>query len=206
MKKRFIAVILACVLLMTQLLSCGMGRKPLTECGEEVISLMVQLLESDEYIKMLSFAKDYEEKTKELRDTDYSKSLAVYELTIPEEYFFDEKLEKEKLSEELYEYLSSNGYSSFASTVNNTSEYMVVSSIFAAQKCFADKSFDRNRIYLYVFENGAPIAISFVCAGDGVFKAHGNFILNDNFSADSEESIKKSCGSFGFDDVTVEKK
>ena len=207
MKRRLFAVLLACILLMTLLASCNGTSKSLAECGEDVISLMAEMLESEEYKSLYNLPSEYDDQVNMLREGDYSKSIAVYELLISEEELLDNTIDKDGLSKELYEYICSSAYVSFASRINQTSgvDAMAVSAVFTAQKIYANKDIDTNRVYLFVFEDGCPIAVTFVVDGKDLLRAVGHFIMNDKFIAENENSIKESCEALGINDVTVTK-
>ena len=206
MKRKLFTVLLSCILLLTLLISCNANPKSLTECGEGVISLMAEMLESEEY-KSLYLPAAYDDQVNMLREGNYSKSIAVYELLISEEELLDKTINKDELSKELYEYICSSAYVSFASRINQTSgvEAMAVSAVFTAQKTYANKDIDTNRIYLFVFENGCPIAVTFVVDENDSLRVVGHFIMNDEFIAEDENSIKESCEALGIHDVTVKK-
>ena len=207
MYRKLFAVLLACVLLLTLFTSCSGKSKSLTECGEDVISLMVEMLESEEYKSLYNFTSAYDDQVNILREENYSKSIAVYELLVSEEELLDKTIDKDGLSKELYEYICSSAYVSFASRINQISgvEAMAISTIFTAQKSYANKDIDTSRIYLFVFENGCPIAVTFVVDGNDLLRAVGRFIVNDKFITEDENSIKESCEAFGINDVTVKK-
>ncbi|MBE6694287.1 MAG: hypothetical protein E7589_05955 [Ruminococcaceae bacterium] len=210
MKSKLFIGLLIGVLLMTLFTSCNGTTKSFIECGEEVISFMAEMVENEAYISLYDLPDAYDETISKLREGDYSKSLAVYELSIPaEEMFevFDAAIKKEHFSEDLYKYVCSSAYVSFASRINQRSgaEAISVSSAFSARKTFASKSIDAYKIYLYVFENGCPIAITFVANSDGSFSAVGHFIINDAFVTNDEYSIQQSCEASGIKDVTVKK-
>ena len=207
MNRKLFAVLLACVLLLTLLGSCNEKNKSLTECGEDVISLMAEMLESEEYKSLYNLPSAYDDQVNMLREGNYSKSIAVYELLISEEELLDKTIDKDGLSKELYEYICSSAYVSFASRINQISgvEAMAVSAVFTAQKTYANKDIDTNRIYLFVFENGCPIAVTFVVDGNDSLRAVGHFIVNDKFITEDENSIKESCEALGINDVTVKK-
>ena len=207
MKRKLFTVLLACILLLTLLASCNGNPKSLTECGEDVISLMAEMLESEEYKSLYNLPAAYDDQVNMLCEGNYSQSIAVYELIISEEELLDKTIDKDELSKELYEYICSSTYVSFASRINQTSgvEAMSVSAVFTAQKTYANKNIDASKIYLYVFEKGCPIAVTFVADGEDSLRAVGHFIMNDEFIVEDENSIKKSCEALGITGTTVQK-
>ena len=209
MKRRFLAELLICVLLISLLTSCSTRSKPLTECGEEVISLMAEMIESEEFRSLYTLPDDYDDGIEELCEGNYSKSSAVYELLIPEDELLDTAVgvDEDELSEDLYKYICMMSYNSFATRINQASgsESITLSAVFSAQKSFVNKHTDASKIYLYVFKKGNPVVVTFTEDGEGIIKAVGHFIINDTFETDDEDSIKESCEALGIKDVTVKK-
>ena len=210
MKRKISIGLLIGILIITIFTSCNGTTKSLVECGEEVISLMAEMIDNENYGALYNLPAAYDETISNLRDGNYSKSSAVYELSIPEDELFesiDTTIDKESFSEDLYKHVCSSAYVSFASRINQKSgvEAMSVSSAFSAQKSFVNKEMDANKVYLYVFENGCPVLMTFVSGEEGAFRAVGYFIINDTFVTDDEHSIIESCKTLGISGVTVEK-
>lgn len=209
MKPKLLIVLLISVLLMTMLPSCGGASKSLAECGEEVISVMADMVENEDFKSLYHIPSEYDDTIQKLREGDYGKCKAVYELTIPEEELMEahgSDIEWENFSEELYEYLCSTVYVSFATRINRGYDATIASSIYAAQKTFVSREADGNKVYVYTFEKGCPITVTFVAGEDGSVRATGYFIINDDFVTDDESSIEKSCKALGIEGVTVTKK
>ena len=69
--------------------------------------------------------------------------------------------------------------------------------ICTAGKTFVSTEGDGDAIYLYVYENACPAAVSFVRGEDNSVSASGTFILNDGFDASSHESLEEFFGEAG---------
>ncbi len=207
MKRKLIAGLLSCVVLVMLFASCNKEPSTLTECGTEVISLMAEMIESEDYQSLYNLSAAYDEAISKLREGNYAKSIAVYELSVPMEALLDTAVSEDAYSEDLYQYICSSAYMSLASRVNQSSdvEAVVVSTVFCAQKSFVNENSVGNKIYLYVFESGCPIALTFATDGDNIVRAVGHFILNDAFLTDDEQSIEESCEALGIKGVTVKK-
>ena len=210
MKRKIFIVLLIGLLLMTILTSCNETTKSLVDCGEDVISLMTEMVDSENYRLLYNLPAAYDKTISNLRNGNYSKSSAVYELSISEDDLFElinTNIDKESFSEDLYKNVCSSAYISFASLINQKGgvEAMSISTAFSAQKSFVNKEMDANKVYLYVFENGCPILITFVAGEDGSFRAVGYFIINDTFVTDDEYSIIESYKASGINNVTVKK-
>ena len=192
MKRRFLVLLLACVMVTTVFSSC-VKEKTLAEYGEEVISLMVEAVGNEDYKALYGSAPHYAETIDGIKAGDYSKIKAIYELVITEEDILSQQgfdVDEESMSAELYSYICSSAYTSFGSKINiktGDTDAIIAASIFAMQKSFVSAK-DVNKIYLYVFENGTPIAVTFVSGGDRVIKASGGFIINEDFVSRVEEN------------------
>ncbi len=101
--------------------SCNGKTKSLAECGEDVISLMAEMIESEDYKSLYNLPVEYEDQVNRLSEGNYSKSIAVYEILISEDELLDKTIHKQGLSKELYEYICSSAYVSFASRINQAS-------------------------------------------------------------------------------------
>jgi len=207
MKNKLLTVFLCLALLTGVLSSCATKDKFLKECGEDVISMMVEMLENDEYKEIYGVSDQYDETISKLREGNYEKRAEIYELTVPIDQLLEKSFDEDDFSKDVYTYLCSSAYTSFVSRINIASgvDSVATSSMFTAQKCFTNNKVEENTIYLYVFEDAYPIAVTFTVSGDNTLRALGNFILNDEFDTDDEDSIKKSCKDLGISGVKVNK-
>lgn len=208
--RRIFAGLMALILSASIFTACRVKSVSLEARGAEVIALMAEMVKSEEYLSQYAFGLGQEAKdtVEEMRETDYSDYTAVYEITASEWKIPGVNINKDKLSETLYEYASSSYVTSFASSINLKSgtDKIVLSSTFTASLTFGGADLDSNKLYIYTFEGGYPIAVAFVKGKDGSFRASGNFIFSDDFVCDSEESIESFCKQFGITDIAVKKK
>jgi len=185
--------------------SCGsqVQGRTVKACGAAVIALMADMVQCESYASLYSTAPAYDETIAILRSGEYDKPTAVYALSVPENELmvFDEST----VSDTLADYLHSAACLSFASRINQYSgiDELAVSTIYAAQMTFVSTELTDNVIYLYTFENGAPIAVSFLPGEDHTVRAVGYFLLCDALVTDSAQSIESSLKTIGFDGVIV---
>lgn len=196
MKRRLFVLLIACVIL-TMVFSSCVKSKALIEYGEEVIALMAEAAGNEDYIALHGGLNAFDKMIDGINAGDYSEIKAVYELVISEDKLFNNMGD---MSLELNSYIGSKTYTSFANVVNNRSgeNAIAVSSVLAIEKSFVcDKGVDT--VYLYVFENGKPITVAFVSDGDGVIRAVGNFIMNEEFVSDIEK--KDGLSKYGLSEA-----
>ncbi|MBR3751493.1 MAG: hypothetical protein IKK58_06940 [Clostridia bacterium] len=205
MKKGLIITAFICILLML-FTSCsgGIGDTLLNDQGKQVVSLMAEMANSDEYRHIYYYINSYDEVIAKLREGDYSRIASVYELSVPTTVLLDAYIDDNALSPALNEHVYARAYSMFAPRLIQAGglDAMAVSSLFSAQKSFACLAPAGNKIYLYTFQSGYPIAVTFI-AGDDSYRATGYFIINDEFKTDSEQAISDSCKASGINGVTA---
>ena len=209
--KKLLLIFTVCLLCLTAV-SCDTPTKSLVERGDEIVSMVAEMVNSEEYVQaMIGNVNAYEEQISRVKAVDFSNPSAKYEL----EFDVDELMKKlangkfdfEKLSEPFKDKISAGVGNSLASAVTSKSgsDKLVVASIFNATKCFVDESIKENEYLLYVFEPGCSMLISFVPHEDGAVSASGVLVLNDDFKTDSEEQIEQSFKELGCGEISVNK-
>ena len=209
MKKSIL--ILTVLVLCISMVSCNGASKSALDRGDEIVELVSEMVNSDEYINiMLGNVSACEDLLSEIREVEFS-SAAIYELKVSEDELIElltaKRGDANKLSESLQDKLVDGLGSSFASYINlgTSTEKMVMSSVFNASKCFVDKSIKENQYLLYVFESGYSMLISFVPHEDGAVTASGNLILNDRLELDTADQVEASLKFLGINTITATK-
>ena len=208
MKKLLLLVVVCFLCLIVG--SCDAPTRSFTEYGDEVVAMVSEMANNDEYIRaMIGNISGYDEEFSKVKTIDFSNPSAKYELEID----LDELMKKlsngkydfEKLSEPLQDKISAGLGNSLASAVTSKSgsDKLVVASILSAGKCFVDESIKESKYLLYVFEPGCSMLISFVPGEGGAVSASGVLILNDNFKTDSEEQIELSFKELGCGEISA---
>ena len=205
--KRVLAVVLAMTMTFV-LCACGgdsgkaSGGKTLLEHGLDVVATMDEMADSDEYISFYSGNKEMAEIVKEIGKGDHSTPVAVYKITVDEKAMeaWDMLSGLEGLSENLKTAMRQKAFGAALITqinAQNGATTLAATTICAAGKTFVSTEGDGDAIYLYVYENACPAAVSFVRGEDNSVSASGTFILNDGFDASSHESLEAFFGEAG---------
>ena len=205
--KRILAVVLAMTMTFA-LCACGgdggkaSGGKTLLEHGLEVVATMDEMAGSDEYINFYTGSKDMAEIVKDIGKGDHSAPVAVYKITIDKEAIeaWDMLSGLEGLSETLKTAMRQKAFGAALITqinAQNGASTLAATTICTAGKTFVSSEGDGDAIYLYVYENACPAAVSFVKGEDNSVSASGTFILNDGFDASSPESLEAFFGETG---------
>lgn len=205
--KRILAVVLAMTMTFA-LCACGgdsgkaSGGKTLLEHGLDVVATMDEMAGSDEYINFYTGSKEMAEIVKDIGKGDHSAPVAVYKITIDKEAIeaWDMLGGLEGLSENLKTAMRQKAFGAALITqinAQNGASTLAATTICTAGKTFVSAEGDGDAIYLYVYENACPAAVSFVRGEDNSVSASGTFILNDGFDASSHESLEAFFGETG---------
>ena len=203
------ALMLALILLLS-LCACGGAKgKSLKEQGLEVAALMEEMVNSEAYIQYHTGAPALLEIAADIAEGDYSQPAAIYSLTPPEDAagIWDESLQElEGLSDTLKEsVLQKTLGSALINRINAMSgaETLALTAVCTAGKTFVCESAEGDVTYLYVYEDGCPIAVSFSEGENKAYSASGTFLVNDRFDASSQESIANFFAEYGIEVGTV---
>lgn len=197
--KRFFKLLVVVVLLLAIFTSCRGSSKSLVQYGKEVIFLMSEMIENDSYLSLYTVYDKEDEQIKKLRQEDFSKVTAVYDLALSAEWFFDGALNKKNFSENLYNHLSSSAYTALSTMINQAQGVDIVSvaAIFTASKTFDMDGMTENKLYLYLFKNATPILVAFIPGEDGSFRANGSLLFADEAISDNVNAVKAFFQSAG---------
>ena len=202
LKRRFPAAALALAMILA-LCACGTKEKSLREQGLEVISLMEEMVNSKAYVQYHTGVPALLEIAADIAEGDYSRPAAVYSLTAPAELtsVWDEsQQELAGLSDTLKESVLQKTFGPAMMTQINAmsgAETLAATAVCTAGKTFVCKGAEGSVTYLYVYENGYPIAVSFTEGEDDSFSASGTFILNERFDTSSQKSIASFLAESG---------
>ena len=201
--KKCLSVVLTLVMLVS-MSACGNrskgSGKTLYEQGLDVASLMVEATRTEKYVEIYSSSSELGKMIKEIGEGDYETLEAVYAITIDDEKFRGilEVDNYNEISERLQAALRNRMFGSLITQINGMggTEELAVSSICTHGKTFVDDSITDNTIYLYVYEDALPIAVTFTVGEGGAVSASGTFIMYDGFSCGSVEEVEESFRAF----------
>lgn len=208
--KRILLYIMA-VLMALSLAACGMfgntaSEKDLYKAGLELISVMDEMLQSDEYAEIIGIRVN-KDVIESVNTKDYSSPTAVYSISSPEvndllQQFGNYKVEDwNNLSDNLKVQIENKvSFSSVISSLNGRKGADEIS--FAALYTATDRKDnikpEKPISYLYIFEKGTPIAVSFT--EDGYL--YGQFVFLEK--TDSLSDIKSLFDAYKCDISEIE--
>ena len=200
--KRYFTVCLALGLALC-LCACGAKEKSLKEQGLEVIALMDEMVRSEAYIQYHTGADGLTRVIGSIAEGDYSEPAAIYSLTPPSDLSSVRKEslhDLEGLSAPLKEVVLRQAFGPAMITQANAfngAETLAATAVCTAGKTFVCSEATGDVIYLYVYESGVPIAVSFSEGENKAYSASGTFLVNERFDPSSQESIASFFAEYG---------
>ena len=192
---RLAALMLALAMLLALCACGGAKEKSLKEQGLEVIALMEEMVNSEAYVRYHTGAEGLIRVVASMAEGDYSEPAAIYSLTPPEDTasVWDSSLQElEGLSDTLKEaVLQKTLGPALIQRINamDGAEALAATAVCTAGKTFVCSEAEGDVTYLYVYETGYPIAVSFSEGENHAWSASGTFLINDRFDPSSQESI-----------------
>lgn len=173
--------------------------KSLYEQGLEIISVMKEMAGNEDYIAFLSPDGGLKDLLSEAAAGDFSMPKAVYQIKVSESAFLElSELDLDALSVPLQENLKSRVAPAVFNQINAQGgvETLAAASVCTAGKTFVSSELTESMIYLYVYEDAVPVAVTFTKGEDGAVSALGTFVLYDEFPTDSASDIEGALSVF----------
>lgn len=176
----------------------------LMEQGNRVVALLNEMLHNETYLESMgSQSLTDSEVFERLKETDYQEADNVYRITFSDDMLenfyallFPESDLFGGMSEELKDSMDDKMLESYITVLGNATmdaKTVALQSILTAERLFAEPSACNEKcIYLYVFGDAYPVAVTFSGSEDGAVKAQGRFVMIRDFKAGSEQEVKES--------------
>ncbi len=194
--KKIIALLLTIVMVLS-LTACDMksGERSLYEHGLDLISLIEEMAENEEYYTLYTASPEMQEIVSVVSNGDHSQPKAVYQITIAEDMLsaMAELGTTSTLSESLQKYVAARTHNALATQLNAAggAQVLAAASVCTASKTFVSTELTGSAIYLYTYENGVPAIVTFTSGEDNTVSATSCFIFNENFKTDSAEDVEQ---------------
>lgn len=201
--KKVVNILAATALAGTLLLSSGCGsvknEKSLYAQGVKVITLMKEMTQNEDYLNASAGSAVLKSRLSDAAAEEIGKPKTVYQISIKENDLI-QMLEAEEIktaSEELRGFITSASYAAVASQINAAGgpEDLAAAAACKASETFISTNFTGNVLYLYLYENGAPVMVSFTSGPEHIVTATGTFILTDEFAPESKEEVASYFGT-----------
>lgn len=180
--------------------------KSLRDHGMDVISVMEEMVKSKDYASLIgSSAEAVEEIRADLAAGDYTAPLAVYEVQCPHIQdvlaLAEDSTITDGFSEALKNHLNNRAASTLVNLINSRSGYapLAAASVYSTGKTFVWEKPQENTLYLYTFENGYPITVTFTAGEDNSMTATGTFLIVEDFDIQAAEQLLTLLKGLGFE-------
>lgn len=196
MKKRISIIFMAVMIF--GMTACGTKKEQVSlyEQGLEVVALMDEMADSQSYVQMFTGNTQISELIQSNTNGDYSKPQTVYEVVLQKDNY-QGLLENEEtqttMSDELKGIISKKVNASVITQLNayGGSENLAASTICTAGISFVNSEVKEDVIYIYVYENTAPVAVIFLKEGNDIVSANGTFMFGEELANLTKESISQ---------------
>lgn len=196
MKKRIIIIFMAVMIF--GMTACGTKKEQVSlyEQGMEVVALMDEMTDNQSYVQMFTGNTQISELIQGNTNGDYSKPQAVYEVVLQKDNYqglLGNEATQTTMSDELKRIISKKVKASVITQLNayGGSENLAASTICTAGISFVNSEVKEDVIYIYVYENTAPVAVIFLKEGNDIVSANGTFLLGEELTNLTEESISQ---------------
>ena len=199
---RTLSLLLACVLFIAAI--CGCSAKPAKSAydhGLELIDTMAELAKSDAYLALTTGSTAVTDMLLPVQEGTVDEPHAVYTVKLGDEYLaaMAEWYEVSEIPDSIKTVAGQKLVGAFASQIlaYSGAQSLAAASVCAAGKTFVDESVTESVIYLYIFENCPPAAVTFIPGEDGSVSASGLFLLYDDVDWFDETALKSFFAEMG---------
>lgn len=177
--------------------------------GLEISALMSEMASNPDYLRTLTGSQEVLNVLSGAAAADPRAPKAVYEIVVSEDALMEllGVSSTEGMSEALKDNLIARSYAAVGPQINAVGgvNNLAASSMCTVGLSFVDPGFSGNALYLYAYEDGAPVLVSFSANQDHVVSASGCFILGDSIQAESKEEIRGYFAQFGTEVKEIQK-
>ena len=169
--------------------------------GLALVSEMNEAVQSEAWVSLFTGDTAVREILSNAGQGDFSQPKAVYEIQFSDQAFTSliGQTDLSGFSESLQKRIHAAIQSATANQINamDGAETLAAASICTVSDTFVCDGLTENTLYLYTYENAAPVMVSFVVGQDGAVLVTGVPILCDSFSPDSPENVQLFLEGFG---------
>ena len=173
--------------------------------GLEVVALLDEMIQNDTYVQLYTASAEIQGIVETVATGDYSEPLVVYHISLPGESLsalaeaMGGNASMDGMSPELTRAVEQKLIGAVISQINAMSgaTNLAAMSVCTAGKTFVNEEVSEDLIYLYVYENAAPAAVTFIRGDDGTVSATGTFLLSEKLNTESEQTDSEFFSELG---------
>ena len=164
--------------------------------GLEIAGLMNEMLHSDEYISLMSGTEEIKKKAGEIAEGSYDKpsqafSLSGFSMDTMFMMMGDDEA-SDGFSDALKDFVNHKMTGAVISRINakEGASAIAAASVFSANKTFVSNDISEDSIYLYIYPDSYPVAVTFNVGENGAVSATGYFLLNEDIKSADEKDVQ----------------
>lgn len=190
-------------ILMIGMLFMALG---LTACGEdkeetslynqglEIVSLMNEMVNNEAYVKNFTANDEILSIVKGISEGNYDVPREVYEINLGDNvsgFLFGENKSSITMSEQLKRVMEKKAVSAVVTQINayGGATNLAASTVCTAGLSFVNEQITKDLIYIYIYEEAKPVAVTFLSEGNGIVSANGCFLMLDEAEAFGENEL-----------------
>lgn len=172
--------------------------KTLYDHGLELVSIIEEMAESEEYIAVYTGSPRISDVISDFGDGDYSSPSKVYRLEPAAEIIaeYAHSAELSGMSDKVKDMVFAKTIAALATQANavDGAENLAATTVCTAGKTFVNSEISDPVIYVYVYDNGYPVAVTFTAGENSTVSASAMFISCSIFDTSSVQAIDEFFG------------
>ena len=173
--------------------------------GLEVVALLNEMVQNETYVQLYTASAEIQEIVETVATGDYTEPSAVYQISLPGESLsalaeaMGGNASMDGMSPELTRAVEQKLIGAVISQINamGGATNLAAMSVCTAGKTFVNEEISEDLIYLYVYEDAAPAAVTFVRGDEGTVSVTGTFLLSEDLNTESEQTVSEFFSELG---------
>ena len=207
---RYLIISLTLILCLSMAVGCaGQAAESLYDRGMELIKSMAEMAKSEDYLAIMTGNSALTEALASVQAGSYGTPEAVYTIPLKPSYLEEmaEGAAMPALTDSLKDVIKDKTAGAFISQINALAgaQNLAAASVVAAGTTFMDGTVAEPVVYLYIFADGAPAAVTFIPGEGGAVSASGMFLLYDGVDYHSREDVQNFFDGLGVEIAALSK-
>lgn len=176
---------------------CGGGKREeesLYEHGLEVVELMTEMVNNEAYVQNFTANDEILSIVKKISKGNYDVPREVYEINLGDNVsglLFGENEGLIAISDQLKRVMEKKAISAVVTQINayGGATNLAASTVCTAGQSFVNDQLEEDIIYIYLYEEAKPVAVTFLSEGNGIVSANGCFLMLDEAESFGENEL-----------------
>ncbi|MBQ6896536.1 MAG: hypothetical protein IJN69_04940 [Oscillospiraceae bacterium] len=203
--KKFSVILAASVIVLSVIFTGCEGektaegsQKSLYSHGLDLVEMVEEMAKSEAYLEIYTGSPRISEVVSGFGSGDYSVVKKVYKLTPTEAYLaeYGTAAEMSGLSSKVKKTVSDKTIAAIVTQINamGGAENLAATTVCTAGKTFVSSELKETCVWIYVFEYGFPVAVTFTPGEDSTVSASAMLVSCEEFPVESAQDIEEFLG------------